>query len=113
MKLRQILILIFLISCTNHQIKFDQQKWQVELDGFYDYREAMVDDLIKNHLSKGMKTDEVIQLLGQPNLQHQNQFSYFIMEDYGRNIDPIESKSLILLFSKDSILKEIKLLHNK
>ncbi|WBL23863.1 hypothetical protein [Zunongwangia sp. HRR-M8] len=36
-------------------MEFERSKWNKSFDGFYEYRENMVQDLMANHLEKGMK----------------------------------------------------------
>ncbi len=97
-------------------MKFDKSKWDKRFDGFYEYRENMVQDLIKNHLEKGMKLKKVVELLGEPtNYQNKknNEIYYEIMVDYGWNIDPMEGKELQIKFDKDSTVTTFRLEHWK
>jgi outer membrane protein assembly factor BamE (lipoprotein component of BamABCDE complex) len=97
-------------------MKFDQTKWNKNIDGIYEYRENMVADLMQNHLKNGMDYKKVIELLGEPENYHNkktNEIIYEIMVDYGWNIDPVEGKELHLEFDKDSIITKIKLEHWK
>jgi len=95
-------ILIF-VSCN---LKFEKEKWNTKSDIFYDYREKMVKDLMKNHLKKGMTYNEVIELLGTDEISQNNTISYEIMVDFGWNIDPQRGKILYIEFTNDSIVKE-------
>lgn len=97
-------------------MEFDKSKWNERFDGFYEYRENMVQDLMENHLEKGMELKKVFELLGEPgNYQNQEEkeIIYEIMEDYGWNIDPMETKELYIKFDKDSIVTQFKLKHWK
>ena len=105
-----------LSSCEVKETNFDKTKWNKRIDGFYLYRENMVQDLMKNHLEKEMKLSKVIDLLGKPeNYQNKrdNEITYEIMVDYGRNIDPKEGKELYIEFDKDSTVTNFKLKHWK
>lgn len=118
-----ILVIIFLIalasllnSCNNKNQKFDKTKWNEREDGFYLYRENIVEDLTKNYLKKGTKYENIISLLGQPqnlNDEEENTISYELMADYGWDIDPVEVKTLKIKISKDSTLTDIKIEHWK
>ena len=103
-----------MVSCLNDQMKFDRQQWNERSDLFYKNREAMVNDLIENHLQKGMTYNEVKELLGQPenygNMKP-NTFGYEIMVDYGWNIDPVEGKTLLFEISNDSVVINYHLNH--
>ncbi len=95
-------------------MEFDKSKWNERFDGFYEYRENMVKDLMQNHLKKGMEYRTVVELLGEPvdsENNKTNEISYEIMVDYGWNIDPMEGKILYLEFEKDSTLIKSRLEH--
>ena len=115
--LRKILIsstLILLTSCGVKEMEFDKSKWSKRFDGFYEYRENIVQDLMKSHLEKGMELKKVIELLGEPdNSQNRrdNEVIYEIMVDYGWNIDPMEEKELYIEFDKDSIIIDYRVEH--
>ncbi len=97
-------------------MKFEKSKWEKSFDEFYEYRKNMVQDVMENHLKKGMKLKKVIELLGKPrNYQNENNFEivYEITVNYGKNIDPIESKELYIEFNKDSTIIDFKLKHWK
>ena len=95
-------------------MEFDKSKWNERFDGFYEYRENMVEDLMQNHLKKGTDYKKVVELLGEPvdsQNNKTNEISYEIMVDYGWNIDPMEGKVLYLEFEKDSTLIKSRLEH--
>ncbi len=97
-------------------MKFEKSNWNKSFDGFYEYRENMVQDVMENHLKKGMKLKKVIELLGKPsNYQNKNDYEiiYEITVNYGWNIDPIEVKELYIEFDKDSTITNFKLKHWK
>ena len=111
-----LIAIIQLSSCKIKQMEFDKSKWNESIDGFYEFRENMIHDLIKNHLENGMELKAVIDLLGEPdNYQNENanKIIYKIMVDFGWNIDPIEGKELHFKFDKDSIVTSFKLDHWK
>lgn len=108
--------ILLLSSCGPKEIEFDESKWNERFDGYYEYRENMVKDLMQNHLRKGMHYNKVIDLLGEPeNYQNNkpNEIIYEIMVDYGWNIDPMEGKELYFEFNKDSIISNFRLEHWK
>ncbi len=98
------------ISCNQ---KFNQEKWNEGFDGFYTYREKMIDDVMNNYLKNGMTKKEVIQLLEKPDYEENNKIKYNILVDYGWNIDPVETKNLCIYLSTDSLVKKINLEHWK
>ncbi|CAL65839.1 hypothetical protein [Christiangramia forsetii] len=111
-----LIIITQLSSCGVKEMEFDKSKWNERFDGFYEYRENMIQDLMENHLKKGMKLRKVVELLGEPgNYQNEetNEITYEIMVDYGWNIDPMEVKELYVEFDKDSIVTDFRLEHWK
>ncbi len=74
----------------------------------------MIEDLSKNYLKPGIKFHEVENLLGKndfANEQDSLQLQYEIYVDYGIDIDPIETKTLIINFASDSTLTKIRIDH--
>ncbi|TLF45291.1 hypothetical protein [Maribacter aurantiacus] len=115
-KILTILVCNLLLSCGVKEMKFEKSNWNKSFDGFYEYRENMVQDVMENHLKKGMKLKKVIELLGKPsNYQNKNDYEiiYEITVNYGWNIDPIEVKELYIEFDKDSTITNFKLKHWK
>ena len=100
---------LILNSCQNEQ-KFDKVKWAEEADLMtFPNRKFMINDLIKNYHLKGKTYNEIIELLGQPqsNIDNDQQVFYDVDIDYGTDIDPIYSKTLNLKFSKDSVVLKV------
>lgn len=107
------IILIF-ISCKQEQIKFNQSKWNTRNDVDYNHRELMIEDLSKNYLKPGIKLTETEKLLGRNELSDEKdslQLQYEIYTDYGIDIDPVETKTLIVNFNSDSTLVNIRVDH--
>ena len=111
-----IFCLFVLSSCIERQVEFERSKWNSSVDGFYEFREVMVNDLIERHLKKGMTYQEITNLLGKPenfaNLKTST-LGYTLMEDYGWDIDPVETKHLYIELSTDSLVQEFKVEHWK
>ena len=109
-------LLAGLVSCRQTGITFDKELWSVSIDGFYEHREKMITDILENRLSKGMTYQSVIDLLGKPanfaNLDS-NEIGYEVFVDYGWDIDPVETKTLLINFSSDSTISDFKLDHWK
>ena|SRR5690554_3652662 len=106
----------FLLSCQKKEIAFESEKWNQKYDGFYDYREFMVKDLIENHLNPKLSYQEVMKKLGKPDYVIDSidlTIAYQISEKYGLNIDPIETKTLLIYFNKDSITQKSEIRHYK
>lgn len=110
-----IIILIF-VSCKQEQIKFNRSRWNTRNDIDYNHRELMIEDLSKNYLKPGMKFTETEKLLGINKLSEERdslQLQYEIYTNFGSDIDPIETKSLIVNFNSDSTLTSIRVDHWK
>lgn len=111
-----ILLSLLVVSCSKKEIKFNKTGWNKGADHVYEYRELMVNDLAQNHLRKGMCYQELVDLLGkpgQPYFKKGFQLSYQIMEDYGWDIDPVETKTLIFDMTSDSLVKDFRIEHWK
>lgn len=109
-----IFCLCFFGSCGTEQLDFEKSKWNESVDGFYTYRESMAKDLVENHLKKGLTYQQLTDLIGEPenfaNLKT-NTIGYTLMEDYGWDIDPVETKTLMIEFTADSLVKDFKIEH--
>ncbi|GAA6768629.1 hypothetical protein AAFH68_45850 [Flavobacterium sp. CGRL1] len=101
------------VSCKQEQIKFNQRKWNTRNDIDYNHRGLMIEDLSKNYLKPGMKFAAIEKLLGRNELKEKDslQLHYEIFVDYGSDIDPIETKTLIVNFNSDSTLANIRVDH--
>jgi len=106
-----ILITVICAACKQPtQIKFDRVKWWDGDLEMYPYRDAMLNDLLKHNL-KGMTYKELTNFVGEPNRWDSNIDSpyYPIITDYGSDIDPVYTKSLVLYLNKDSIITHYKI----
>ena len=100
------LFLMILISSCTRQIPFDKESWESAVDGTsYNQREFMVEDLQRNYLKSKIHYNDVVKLLGTNGEYHDStdiELHYEIFVDYGWDIDPVETKSLIINFLPDS-----------
>jgi hypothetical protein len=89
-------------------MKFDKDKWKEKDDFVYIYRERMINDLIENHLNSRMTKNDVIDILGRSNYTQVKplELVYEVYEDYGWDIDPIETHNLAITFNGDSTLEK-------
>ena len=91
-----------LVSCNS---KFDKVKWTKHIDGDYPERDDMLDDLIKNNQLKGISYRQLVDLLGKPDYdKDDNVYYYQIVVDFGHDIDPVYVKNLELQLNKDSVV---------
>ena len=111
-----IFCLYFLSACGNDQLDFEKSKWNESVDGFYKFRELMANDLMENHFEKEMTYQELTDLIGEPenfaNLK-ENTIGYTLMEDYGWDIDPVETKTLMIELTADSLVQGFNIKHWK
>ena len=111
MKQTLLILVLILSSCGVKDEKFNSQRWK-EMDGdSYSKREPLVNDLMKNHLHKGMNYSEIIELLGNPEIfgeSEKNRIGYILHIDYDL-IDPIQGKDLIVDLSNDSTVSDYRI----
>jgi hypothetical protein len=103
-------LIISLSACNNKQMKFDKYKWNQQTAPVFPspYRPKMLTDLISSYELVGFKFSELEELLGSPDYKDSTSLTYKIIVDYGHDIDPIYTKNLNFIFSKDSIIKSFK-----
>jgi len=109
-----ILILMF-TSCGIKDEKFNSYTWKNMVGDNFSDREPLVNDLIKNHMHKGMSYHEIIQLLGNPEIfgeSEKNNITYILQIEYDL-IDPVRGKDLIINLTKDSTISEYKVIEWK
>lgn len=110
-KIAFVLITVIFVSCKHRtlQMKFDRVKWWDGDVEIYPYRDAMLNDLLKHNL-KGMTYKQLTKFVGEPNRWDNNIDSpyYPIITDYGSDIAPVYTKSLVLYLNKDSIITRCK-----
>ena len=99
-------ISLVLFSCKN-DIKFEKSGWNEKGDlNSYPNRERMFNDLMKNYKIKGLKYSEIVNLLGEPEIETTSEniiAKYNIVTEYGSDIDPIYVKDLKISLTYDSI----------
>jgi outer membrane protein assembly factor BamE (lipoprotein component of BamABCDE complex) len=113
-KLGTILILVGLVSfaaCHRDPNLFDREDWLEHNDEHYLYRDAMVRDLLENHLYEGMSTDTILELLGKPDnieVTPDRTFWYNLKNEMTGAGDPAKMKTLFILFANDSTVTGFK-----
>jgi hypothetical protein len=93
--------------------KFNRTKWCQLADLMtFPNRNCMVDDLVQNYNLKEKRLNQIIDLLGEPQypLDSTLEMGYKIEEEFGSDIDPIYTKTLLIQFNRDTLVKgfEIK-----
>ncbi len=102
LKLLIISILLTLVACEASQQKFDSKQW-IYIDGNYNHRDLMIQDLMKSILYKGMKFKEVEKILGKPN---ELTFNKKVTYEIYYNFYDEEHRELNIYFSKDSTISK-------
>jgi hypothetical protein len=105
-----------LCSCGTEQLNFEKSKWNESVDGFYKYRKSMSKGLVDNHLEKGITYQQLTDLIRESeNLDNlkENTIGYTLMEDYGWHIDPVETKTLMVELTPNSLVQDFKVEHWK
>jgi hypothetical protein len=111
MQIKNVLIVLLLccFSCKNNddknaEQKFDKLKWTTKEGMKYPYRNKMLNDLVYKQKLKGLKKDEVLHMLGQPNRVDTNYFFYIVDQSFLGDIAlPMHTKSLVIKFLNDTV----------
>jgi len=107
-----LILFLLLASCGIKDEKFNSRTWK-EIDGnSFSKREPLVNDLMKNHMYKGMSYPEIIGLLGNPEIfgkSEKKRIGYILHIDYDI-IDPVQGKDLIIYLSKDSTVSDYRII---
>ena len=101
------LIIVLLTACTQ-QKTFDKRGWQERADlGLYPKTNNMLKDLTTRHKLKGLSYSQLVDSIGPPegfSETKPNTAYYNIVTDYGRDIDPVYIKNLIITLNADSVV---------
>ena len=101
-QLNLILIILtgILIGCSSGT-EFNSQKWKNWQESEVDLtlRWDMSEDLVKDYDLIGMSTDQIIDLLGEPESKNEKEFRYYL----GSSRQGINTGSLILKVDKDTV----------
>ncbi|WP_300662370.1 hypothetical protein [Fluviicola sp.] len=107
-------VVLFLTASCSSGKKFNKTDWNHRMsEGYYDKREAMLEDLLMNHPLKGKNIRQLRQLFGSDDLEvfkydHQWMIQMNIITDYGWDIDPVYTKDLFVYLDKDSVVTSLK-----
>ena len=106
-------MVLLIAACTqNFNQKFNKSNWMEERDlQTFPYRDNMLNDLTTNYKLKGLTYKQLIDLIGEPqnNMGDTNTICYPILVDYGFDIDPVHSKTLVIELNNDSIVIDYKI----
>lgn len=105
------LLTVLFLSCSPKEQSFDKEKWTVKVFDAFHYRDAMLKDLMENHLKEGDKYQHVIDILGDPdNTEVQKgEFTFWYeIKKIADNNEPRKMKTLFITFSADSLLRNYR-----
>ncbi len=100
------ILFFFLIGSCSKQIPFEKEKWNVCIDGFYENREFMIENLLSKNIIIGKKFDELEDIFGDLVINETLQkriISQNIITDYGWDIDPVETLDLVIHLDKNNV----------
>ena len=100
LKTRTYFLSLILFSCVAKQQHFDIKSWNC-VDGTYNHRDLMIEDLMNNFLHKGMSYNQVENILGLPN---ENKFNSNIRYEIYYDMMSEETRYLKISFAKDSTI---------
>lgn len=114
--MKNLLIIFFVlgitISCTKNE-KFDSSKWKDKYQE-EEYRETVLQDLIKGNYLINKPKKKIIEILGNPDFQSndsENKLIYTIKIKWNNGCFPVPlySKSLIILLNDKQVFKDYKI----
>lgn len=113
MKFLNIILLFLLLTACDKDRKFEKTLWLNQSDvRQYPYRNNMCEDLVKNHKLRGLSYKQLVNLIGEPEktiIDEPNSIYYEILTEYGSDIDPIKTKTLIFKLNSDSTILDFKI----
>lgn len=100
-------------TSANKEEKFDKIKWLTKEGNTYPYRDAMLKDLIDNYLVHGLKKDDLLDMLGEPNRTNEGHLYYTLTQTHFANLPvPLRTKTLVVKLTKDNTV-EWRKIHGK
>ena len=84
--------------------KFDKTKWRIKDATDYPYRDKMLNNLITNEKLKGLKKEEVIDLLGRPD-RIDSSYLFYRIAQQRISFFPLHTKTLVIKLTKDSTVE--------
>jgi hypothetical protein len=106
-----ILILSLLLFSCKKEMKFDVNKWNdFEDNSTFEYRDAMLNDLLKNYHLKGRNISDMEKIFGpidEHNFSDEKNLLIFEVLQKWCGIDPIYTKYLNLEFNQSGIIDSV------
>jgi hypothetical protein len=108
MSLRYWVIAVVVLFSCKQQKKFSREGWRQRTDMYHEERTYMIDDLLQGHPLKGQPRHHVLYLLGEPELEDSARMYYEVDVDYGWDIDPVYTKTLILHLNAKAVVDSVE-----
>lgn len=117
LNLNRILLLIIILSLTSlysckNDTDFNSAAWKTKDGITYPYRDKIYGDLLKKHNIRGYTYKQVVKLLGDPDyddtIDNRHYIYYEILTDFGSDIDPVYTKTLVIELDSSRKVKNYK-----
>ena len=110
-KLLLLIILPLILFSCRREMKFDVIKWNdFEDNATFEYRDAMLNDLLENYYLKGRSINEIEKIFGpinENNLMEEHNILYFEVLQKWRGIDPYYTKYLNMRYKNNGIIDSV------
>jgi hypothetical protein len=107
--MKNLTLVILLIALSSCNQKFNKKLWDERVDiQSYPNRKNIIDDLVENHKLKGLTYKQIIDSLGTPDGMVNDTLYYDVELDYGRDIDPVYGKNLLIYLNTDCQVTDFK-----
>jgi hypothetical protein len=109
-KILLIILPLILFSCKR-EMKFDVKKWNdFEDNATFEYRDAMLNDLLKNYHLEGRNINEMEKIFGpinENNLMEEHNILYFEVLQKWSGIEPTYTKYLNIRYKNNGIIDSV------
>lgn len=90
-----------------NELAFDKDKWQTKEGAAYPYREAMLQNIIFNDSIRGLNSEEILALLGEPTRQQDN-YLYYRISQNRVGMMTLNAKTMVIKFTDHDTIEWIK-----
>ena len=91
-----------LVDDAETEIKFEKSKWQIKKGWGYEYRNAMLNDLVSDPEIRKLDEEGIVELLGEPSRKNGN-YLYYTIDQKRAILFPLHTKSLVVKMNQDTI----------
>ena len=93
---------------ADESIPFDEEKWKFKEGRRYPFRDKMLPNMVFNEELRSLRSDEIVEVLGEPERIDNNHYFYRI-DDNKIGAWTLHSKTLVIKYDKDSTLVWMKI----